>query len=41
MEGDVSAVTEGGPAEMRAVRTSDAVYGAEAGLPSGRAGYDA
>ncbi|OSK16040.1 transposase, partial [Escherichia coli M056] len=41
MERDVSAVTEGGPAEVRAVRESDAVYGAEEGLPSGRAGCDA
>ncbi|ESU76843.1 Transposase (plasmid) [Shigella dysenteriae WRSd5] len=29
------------PFELRAVRRSDAVYGAEEGLPSGRAGYDA
>ncbi len=41
MEGDVSAVTEGGPAEVRAVRESDAVYGAEERLPSGRTGGDA
>lgn len=41
VERDVSAVTEGWPAEMHSVRKSDAVYGAEAGLPSGRAGYDA
>ena len=37
----VSAVTEGWPAEVHPVRRSDAVYGAEAGLPSGRAGHDA
>lgn len=37
----VSAVTEGRSAEVRAVRESDAVYGAEEGGPSGRAGYDA
>ncbi len=41
MERDVSAVTESGPAEVRAVRESDAVYGAEEGIPSGRTGCDA
>ena len=41
LERDVSEVTEGWPAEVRAGRESDAFYGAEAGLPSGRAGPDA
>lgn len=41
MERDVSAVTESCPAEVHPVRESDAFYGAEAGLPSGRSGCDA